>query len=126
MRSNRKDKIMESLNRVLEKLVETPGINVAVCVGRNGIVIDAASTGSSDIEALGVMTTTCMGSAEGVGRVLGLEEINQAMMKYKGGIVIMTPLGSYAHIVVVAPRDADLRGARLQVKRSVPKLLAAM
>ncbi len=117
---------MEKLHDILEELVAVSGIDVAVCVGRDGFVIDAASTGSSDTEAIGAMVSTGMGSAESVGRELGLEEIDQAMMEFKGGIVMMTALGKDALLAIVAAKDANLGGVRLQVRRSAPKILAAM
>ncbi len=117
---------MEELHKILEGLVEVSGIDVAVCVGRDGFVIDAASTGKADTEAIGAMVSTGMGSAESVGRELGLEEMDQAMMEYKNGIVMMTALGSDALLVVVASKDANLGGIRLQVRRSAPKLVAAL
>jgi len=117
---------MEELHKILEGLVEVSGIDVAVCVGRDGFVIDAASTGTADTEAIGAMVSTGMGSAESVGRELGLEEMDQAMMEYKSGIVMMTALGSDALLVVVASKDANLGGIRLQVRRSAPKLVEAL
>lgn len=117
---------MEELHKILEELVEARGIDVAVCVGRDGFVIDAASTGTSDTEAIGAMVSTGMGSAESVGRELGLAEMDQAMMEYKGGIVMMTALGTDALLVIVAAKDANLGGIRLQVRRSVPKLKSAL
>ena len=52
---------MGELHKILEGLVEVAGIDVAVCVGRDGFVIDAASTGSADTEAIGAMVSTGMG-----------------------------------------------------------------
>ena len=117
---------MNGLNQILTQLVEVGGIEVAVCVGRDGFVIDAASTGSSDAEAIGAMVSTGMGSAESVGRELGLEELDQAMMEYKGGIVMMTALGSEALLAVVAAKDANLGNVRLQVRRRAPELEKAL
>ena len=117
---------MEEIHKILEGLVEVSGIDVAVCVGRDGFVIDAASTGSADTEAIGAMVSTGMGSAESVGRELGLEEMDQSMMEYKKGIVMMTALGTDALLVVVAAKDANLGGIRLQVRRSAPKIEAAL
>ncbi len=113
---------MEDLHKILEGLVEVSGIDVAVCVGRDGFVIDAASTDSSDTEAIGAMVSTGMGSAESVGRELGLKEMDQAMMEYKDGIVMMTALGSEALLVIVAAKDANLGGIRLHVRRNAPKI----
>ena len=117
---------MEELHKILQGLVEVPGIDVAVVVGRDGFVIDAASTGTADTEAIGAMVSTGMGSAESVGRELGLDVMDQAMMEYKNGIVMMTALGTDALLVVVASKDANLGGVRLQVRRSAPKLEAAL
>jgi len=124
--SNRKETEMEELHKILQGLVEVPGIDVAVVVGRDGFVIDAASTGTADTEAIGAMVSTGMGSAESVGRELGLDVMDQAMMEYKNGIVMMTALGTDALLVVVASKDANLGGVRLQVRRSAPKLEAAL
>lgn len=117
---------MEELHKILQSLVEVSGINVAVCVGRDGFVIDAASTGTSDTEAIGAMVSTGMGSAESVGRELGLKDMDQAMMEYQEGIVMMTALGRDALLAVVASKDANLGGVRLQVRRSAPKLEEAL
>ena len=117
---------MEKLQEILADLVEVSGIKVAVCVGRDGFVIDAAAAETSDTEAIGAMVSTGMGSAESVGRELGLAEMDQAMMEYKNGIVMMTALGSDALLVVVASKDANLGGIRLQVRRSAPKLVEAL
>ena len=117
---------MEKMHKILEELVEVAGIDVAVCVGRDGFVIDAASTGTSDTEAIGAMVSTGMGSAESVGRELGLKEMEQAMMEFKGGIVMMTALGSDALLAIVAAKDANLGGVRLQVRRCAPKILESM
>ncbi len=113
---------MPKMSEVLQKLVEVPGINVAVCVGRDGFVIDAASSGKEDTEAIGAMVSTGMGSAESVGRELGLKEMDQAMMEYKGGIVIMSALGTDALLIIVADKDANLGGIRLHVRRNIPIL----
>jgi predicted regulator of Ras-like GTPase activity (Roadblock/LC7/MglB family) len=123
---------MEELHKILEGLVVVSGINVAVCVGRDGFVIDAVSAGSagsagsSDTEAIGAMVSTGMGSAESVGRELGLSEMDQAMMEYQGGIVMMTALGREALLAVVAGRDANLGNVRLQVRRRVAELEKAL
>lgn len=117
---------MEELHKILEGIVEVSGIDVAVCVGRDGFVIDAASTESADTEAIGAMVSTGMGAAESLGRELGLEEMDQAMMEYKGGIIMMTALGTDALLVVVAAKDANLGGIRLQVRRSAPRIVEAL
>ncbi len=117
---------MEELHTILEEFVAARGIDVAVCVGRDGFVIDSASTGKADIEAIGAMVSAGMGSAESVGRELGLAEMSQTMMEFKGGIIMMTALGKDALLAVVASNDANLGQVRLQVRKYAPKLVEAL
>jgi len=117
---------MTDLKAILGQLVDVAGVNVAVCVGRDGFVIDAASTQNADTDAIGAMVSTGMGSAESVGRELGLAAMDQAMMEYQGGIVMMTALGREALLAVVAGKDANLGNVRLQVRRRVPELEKAL
>ena len=117
---------MLELNRILNQFLEIAGVEVAVCVGRDGFVIDAASTREADIEAIGAMVSTVMGPAENVGHEIGLAEMDQAMMEYQDGIVMMTALGREALLAVVAEKDANLGNVRLQVRRQVPELEKAL
>jgi predicted regulator of Ras-like GTPase activity (Roadblock/LC7/MglB family) len=117
---------LTSLREILNQLIEVSGVNAAVCVGRDGFVIEAASTQSSDTDAIGAMVSTGMGSAESVGRELGLGVMDQAMMEYQNGIVLMTALGSEALLAVVAGKDANLGNVRLQVRRRVAELLKSL
>jgi uncharacterized protein len=116
------DMNMTGLKEILGQLVKVENVNVAVCVGRDGFVIDAASSQSADTDAIGAMVSTGMGSAESVGRELGLGVMDQAMMEYNDGIVMMTAIGSEALLAVVANKNANLGNVRLQVRRRVPEL----
>lgn len=113
---------MTGLKEILGELVKVDNVNVAVCVGRDGFVIDAASSQTADTDAIGAMVSTGMGSAESVGRELGLGVMDQAMMEYQDGIVMMTAIGSEALLAVVANKNANLGNVRLQVRRRVPEL----
>lgn len=117
---------VNGVSGILKELVEVQGIEVAVCVGRDGFVIDAASTGNADTDAIGAMVSTGMGSAESVGRELGVGEMAQAMLEFDKGIVVMSALGSDALLAVVASKDANLGNVRLQVKRRAPELENAL
>lgn len=117
---------MEELHTMLEELVTARGIDVAVCVGRDGFVIDSASTGKADTEAIGAMVSTGMGAAESVGRELGLAEMNQTMMEFKNGIIMMTVIGQEALLAIVASNDANLGQIRLQVRKYAPKIVEVL
>jgi predicted regulator of Ras-like GTPase activity (Roadblock/LC7/MglB family) len=110
------------MSSILEDLVKVEGVNVAVCVGRDGFVIESAAVGNADTDAIGAMVSTGLGAVENVGRELGVGRLNQTMSEYDNGIVVMTQIGKDAMLAVVAARDANLGNIRLQVRKRVPDL----
>ncbi len=111
---------------ILNALVEVQGIEAAVCVGRDGFVIEAAAAASADVDAIGAMVATGLGSAESVGRELEVGKLSQAMMEYDGGVIVMTAIGNEAILSVVAATSASLGNVRLQVRKRKKELEAVI
>lgn len=104
-------------NQILAALVDIQGIDAAVCVGRDGFVIDAVAGSGADVDAIGAMVSTGLGSAESVGKELNVGALSQAMMEYADGVIVMTAIGQDAILAVVAANNASLGNVRLQVKK---------
>lgn len=117
---------MESTRDVLDSIKSVPGISAAVCVGRDGFVIDSASDSSTDVEMLGATVSTGMGSSETIGRELDVGTMFQAMLEYDAGIVMMAGIGEDAILAVLAGTDASLGNIRLQIRKNIPRLLDAL
>ena len=105
------------IKEVLNKLIAVQGIESAVCVGRDGFVIEAAAGAGADVDAIGAMVATGLGSAESVGKELNVGALDQAMMEYNQGVIVMTGIGEEAILSVVASTDASLGNVRLQVRK---------
>ncbi len=114
------------IEEILNALVAVQGIEAAVCVGRDGFVIEAAAAAGSDVDAIGAMVATGLGSAESVGRELNVGGLSQAMMEYDQGVIVMTAIGSDAILAVVAATSASLGNVRLQVRKRRVELEAAL
>ncbi len=108
---------MANTKNILMALTAVDGIGTAVCVGRDGFVIDAAASPGADVDAIGAMVSTGLGSAESVGKELGVGNLTQAMMEYKNGVIVMTAIGRDAILAVVAEENASLGNVRMQVKK---------
>ena len=108
---------MANTRNILAALTAVDGINSAVCVGRDGFVIDAAAAPGADVDAIGAMVSTGLGSAESVGKELGVGALTQAMMEYKDGVIVMTAIGADAILAVVAAESSSLGNVRMQVKK---------
>ena len=63
------------LKPLLEEFLKVEGVSAAVVVGRDGFVIESAVSGKVDIEALGAMASTGLGTSEAMGNTLGKGEL---------------------------------------------------
>ena len=122
----KEEKSMASLREQLENFLQVEGITTVVVVGRDGFIIDSASTGSFNIDEVGAVVSTGMGSSESIGVDLGVGGMRQGMLEYDSGIVFMNALGEDAIFVLVARPNVNLGMVRLQIKRRIDAIKAAL
>jgi predicted regulator of Ras-like GTPase activity (Roadblock/LC7/MglB family) len=109
---------MANLKDLLRELVNVEGINSAVVVGRDGFVIDGTTAGTNlDIDAVGAVISTGIGSSEVMGRELEVGQMTQGMVEYDEGLIVMALLGVEAILAVVADLNANLGNVRFQIKK---------
>jgi len=56
-----------------------------------------------------------------MGRELNVGIMNQGMMEYSGGLIMMSLVGGDAILAVVADTQANLGYVRLQIKKRLPE-----
>ncbi|RME36791.1 MAG: DUF4388 domain-containing protein [Deltaproteobacteria bacterium] len=118
---------MKSLKELLNELIHVDGINTAVLVGRDGFVIEGlVSSGRLDAEAIGAVISTGIGSSEVMGRELQVGQLEQTMVEYDGGIVVVNLVGDNAILAVVADLKTPLGNVRYQVKKRLPQIIEAL
>lgn len=114
---------MASLRDLLKDLITVEGIVSAVVAGRDGFVIDGVTrAGGLDIEAVGAVISTGIGSSEVMGRELNVGTMTQGMLEYTGGIIVTALLGADAILAVVADLHANLGNVRYQLKKRAPSI----
>ncbi len=115
---------MAGLKQQLNDFLKVDGIRSAVIVGRDGFVIEGVSNDANlDIEAIGAILSTGLGTSEVMGKELSVGRLNQSMVEYEKGVLVMGTLGPDALLCVVCAHGANLGNVRLQVKKRSPILL---
>jgi predicted regulator of Ras-like GTPase activity (Roadblock/LC7/MglB family) len=118
---------MPSLKNQLNDLVKVEGINAAVVVGRDGFVIEGiAQDGNLDVEAVGAVISTGLGTSEVVGRELNVGTLTQSMLEFDKGVLVMGTLGTDALLCLVCQLGSNLGNVRLQMKKRTPDLAAEL
>ena len=115
--------MVDGVKAILEELLGVPGVQTAVVIGWDGFTIDSASTEEMDVEAVGAVVSTGIGSGQIMGGELGLGEFAQAMFEYDKGLIILSGVGDRAILAVIAEPEGNLGFIRYQVRKQAPRLL---
>jgi predicted regulator of Ras-like GTPase activity (Roadblock/LC7/MglB family) len=118
---------MASLKSQLNDMLKVDGITAAVIVGRDGFVIEGLSSdGTLDIESVGAVISTGLGSSEVMGRELNVGALTQSMVEFDKGVLIMGTLGREALLCLVCAAGANLGNVRLQLRKRSPDMAAEL
>ena len=114
------------LKPLLEEFLKLEGVSAAVVMGRDGFVIESAVSGKVDIEALGAMASTGLGTSEAMGITLGKGELSQMLVELEKGPIILSPLSADELIAIVADTTANIGRIRYELKKNKERLIAAL
>lgn len=120
------EKSTASLKEQLEDFLQMEGIITVVVVGRDGFIIDSASTDNLNIDEVGAVISTSMGALENMGTDLGVGDLQQAMLEYNDIIVFMNALDGETLFILVAKPNVNLGMVRLRIKRRIDGIKAAL
>lgn len=114
------------LKQILSEFLKLDGVSAAVVVGRDGFVIESAVSGKIDIEALGAMASTGMGTSEAMGMELGKGQLNQMLVELQEGPILLSPLSPDELIAIVADNGANIGRIRYELKKNRERIIAAL
>lgn len=114
------------LKQILGEFLKVEGVSAAVVVGRDGFVIESAISGKIDIDALGAMASTGMGTSEAMGTELGKGNLDQMLVELEKGPIILSPLSADELIAIVADSTANVGRIRYELKKNKERLIAAL
>ena len=113
-----------NLNLALGQFMKVKGVTAVALVGRDGFVIESVSNNEVDMDALGAMVATAVGTAESLGQEFGLGAMEQYLSEYANGKVIMaTAIDDI--FAVFTDESAIIGGVRFAVKKHLPDVIKA-
>ena len=108
--------------QILKDILEIPGIDAAVIVGRDGFVIE--SMGSSqevEMDTLGACLATAINSLEEMGKEMSVNRYQDMFVDYGNAVIVSRPVGD-AVMSLVSPDASTLGIIRHKVKGLVKEL----
>lgn len=105
------------IKRILNTFMRIPGVYAVAIVGRDGLVIDGASSRNMDLEAMGALASTSIGTMEMMGRDFGQGNLDIIISEFTGGTMVMTALGRDHLLALTASPECQIGKIRYELKR---------
>ncbi len=118
-----------SLPDVLADVLAIKGVRSASVVSRDGVVVDGVSDEEQDLEFVAGLVASSLASSQALVETLGESELEQAMIEFETGPVLLVPLAGPAdgHVVMVSMADTgDLGRVRFQVRQRLAAIADAV
>ncbi|HHM05038.1 MAG TPA: dynein regulation protein LC7 [Gammaproteobacteria bacterium] len=115
----------KNLAGVLSDFLKVNGVVAAALVGRDGFVIESAASENVNMEALGAMVATAIGTSEALGGEFELGAMSQYLVEFDRGKVVIATAGDDI-LALFTDATAVIGGVRYAVKKGISELLAAL
>ncbi len=114
------------LKRILGDLAKVEGVNAAAVVGRDGFIIEHVANIQMDVDALGAMASTSVGTSEAMGIELGKGNFEQVLVELEKGPIMLSVISQNEILAIVAEHGSNIGRIRYEVKKNKDRIAAAL
>ena len=117
-----------TLQDVLRELLGIRGVASVAVASADGTLVDGLALGEDALQALQELVPTALASSRALGGLLGDAVVQQALVEYEQGPVLLAPIDGdggeeRVHVAVIGIADvADLGRVRFQLRRRMAAL----
>lgn len=112
---------------VLAELQTTAGVLASALIAEDGFIVESLrGEQAPDVDFLGGAASTALASARALSQELGRGEVEEVMVEYPQGPLLLVPLERNYLLVVLMDSMQHLGRLRLQLKKSIPRLKEAL
>ena len=108
---------MASIRELVQVLRHRDGVDAAVVVGRDGLVIDGASDATLDADALAVLVSPMTTAAMDLGHQARAGGLGVLVAEYDHGATITMALSADAFLFLLVRAGADLGALLYELRR---------
>jgi predicted regulator of Ras-like GTPase activity (Roadblock/LC7/MglB family) len=115
---------MPTIGDVVGALRQRAGVEAAVVLGRDGLLIDGRSIPALDTEALAAHAPSIVSAAEELGTAAGRGTFATGVLEYPGTLAIVSVLSADAILLVLAREEVDLGALVFELRRNRERMAA--
>lgn len=110
------------MEEILRALKELRGVRAVALLTEDGFVVESLlDEGAPPVDRLGAASATALATARGLSQELGRGEVEEVMVEYPDGALLMVPLAGH-QLVLYLDSVASLGRTRLELKKALPRL----
>ena len=116
---------MASIRDLVAAIRQREGVEAAVVLGRDGLLIDGQAVPGIDPERLAALIPPIIGPADELGANVGRAELLTAVLEYRGGMAIISAMSSEAILFVLLTPQANIGQLLLELRRNRDHIAAS-
>jgi predicted regulator of Ras-like GTPase activity (Roadblock/LC7/MglB family) len=108
---------MPTIRDLVSALRRRDGVEAAIVLGRDGLLIDGDSVGALDPEGLAAHVPPMVAAAADMGRAAGRGDFGLMVLEYSGGTAIVTAVSNDALLLVLLTGTESLPALLYDLRR---------
>ena len=115
---------MASIRDLVGAIRQSEGVEAAVILGRDGLLIDSQVVPGLDAEDLAARIPAIIGPADDLGKAAARGELVTAVLEHKTGIAIVSVLSPDAVLFVLVRPEANVGQLLFELRRNREQIAA--
>jgi predicted regulator of Ras-like GTPase activity (Roadblock/LC7/MglB family) len=113
---------MPGLREVVQHLVSRDGVNAALVVSADGLIIDHAARSGIDTDAIAALLPALTQSAKQVGDVTSGGRLTHAVFEFGNRQLVLSALGDDVYLAILTSPDVNIGNLLYDLRRHQPAL----
>lgn len=109
---------MASIRDLVAALRQREGVDAAIVLGRDGLVIDSQTDAAMNAEDVAARIPSIVGPADELGTAAGRGEVVTVILEHHQGIALVSVLSAEAILLVLVQPNADIGQLLYEIRRN--------
>lgn len=115
---------MPTIRDLVSALRRREGVDAAIVLGRDGLLIDGATASTFDAEGLAAHVPPMVSAAIEMGNASGRGDFGLLVLEYQGGMAIVSAVSAEALLLVLLRPGANLASLLFDLRRHRSQIAA--